>query len=169
MRKSLADDREAVPATARRARKVQHERRAAHAGDAPGEETVGRPAEGVGPNRLRKPRHLALDDRGGRLRGDVPRRHTGSAGRDHELGLVGELLDRSGDLAPIVGDDAALDLVALVFEQLLEEGAALVSSLSARDAVRDRQDGGSQTSSFVFSRSLTSVNVIESSTAFAMS
>ncbi len=169
VRKGFVDDCEPVSATTRRARKVQHERGAAHAGDPPREETVRGAAEGIRADRLREPRDLALDHRGRRFRSDIPRGHTGPARRDHELGLVGELLDRSSDLAPIVGHDAARNLVALAFEQLLQQSAALIRSLAARNAVRDRQDGGSQTSSFVFSRSRTSVNLIESSTAFAMS
>jgi hypothetical protein len=51
----------------------------------------------------------------------------------------------------------------------MEKGSTLVGPLATRDAVRDRQDGGSQTSSLVFSRRRTSVRDIESSTAFAMS
>jgi hypothetical protein len=61
------------------------------------------------------------------------------------------------------------DLVALNGEELLQKSPTLVGPLATRDAVRDRQDGGSQTASFVFSRRRTSVRDIESSTAFAMS
>lgn len=169
MRKSFVDEAESVTATARRARKVEHDRRSAHAGDPPRQQTVWSPAESVGANRLREPGYLTLDHGRCRLGRDIPRCHTGPARGDHELGLVGELLDRSGDLAPVVGHDAPRHLVAVALEQLLEQRAALVGALATGNAVRDRQDGGSQTSSFVFSMRRTSVRVMESSTALAMS
>ena len=54
-------------------------------------------------------------------------------------------------------------------QKLLEHGPALIRPLAARDAVRDRQDGRSQTSSLVFSSRRTSRTTMEPSTAFAMS
>jgi hypothetical protein len=169
MGKSLVDDRVAVAATARRAWEIDHKRRSAHAGEAPRQQSVRRPAEGVRANRLRKPGNLALHDRGGCLRSDISWRHTSPAGCKHQLGLVSELLDRRCDLASLVGHDATRDFVALDLEQLLQKSSTLVRPLATRNAVRDRQDGDSQTSSFVFSSRRTSVRDIESSTAFAMS
>ena len=169
MRKSLVDDRIAVAAAARRAWEIDHERRSAHAGEAPRQQTVRRAAEGVRSNRLRKPGNLPLDHRRGRLRSDISGRHASPARCNHQLGLVSELLDRRRNLASLVGHDATRDLVALDLEQLLQKSSTLVRPLATRNAVRDRQDGGPQTSSFVFSSRRTSVNDIESSTAFAMS
>ena len=169
MRKSLVDDRVAVAATARRAWEIDHERRSAHTGEAPGQQTVRRPSEGVRSNRLSKPGNLALDHRSGRLRSDISGRYTGPARRKDQVGLVSELFDRRRDLASLVRHDATRNLVAFDLEQLLQESSTLVHPFATRNAVRDRQDGGFQTSSFVFSSRRTSVRDIESSTAFAMS
>jgi hypothetical protein len=62
-----------------------------------------------------------------------------------------------------------LDVVALSRQELGEKLAALVVPLAGGDAIRDRQDGGLQTGSFVFSTSATSLIVISESIAFAMS
>ena len=73
-------------------------------------------------------------------------------------------------LGPVVGDDAPADLVPLGGEQLLEEVAARVVALPARDPVRDGQDGRlAQAGPFVFSRSRTSRTTMSGSIAFAMS
>jgi hypothetical protein len=169
MRERLADDGEPVSATAGRPRQVDHERRAAGARDTAGKEAVGRSPRRIGPNRLRDARNLTLEDRGGRLRRDVTGGDSGPAGREHQTHVVAELLDRRGDLAPLVRDDASRDLVALLREQLLQQCPALVRPLAASDAVRDGEDGGLQISSFVFSSRRTSLTTIEPSIAFAMS
>jgi hypothetical protein len=62
-----------------------------------------------------------------------------------------------------------VDLVALSREEPDEKLAALVLALAGRDSVRDRQDRGPQTGSFVFSTSATSLTDIPESIAFAMS
>jgi hypothetical protein len=61
------------------------------------------------------------------------------------------------------------DVVAVSFEQLDEQAAALVVALARGDAVGDGEDGRSQTGSFVFSTSATSRMTISLSIAFAMS
>jgi hypothetical protein len=71
---------------------------------------------------------------------------------------------------PLVGNYLACHLEALGAKQLLERVATSILARSPGDAVRDRQDGGSQASaSFVFSTSVTSAIRIDLSTAFAMS
>ena len=62
-----------------------------------------------------------------------------------------------------------VDLVTLSRQEPGEKLAALVLALTGRDSVRDRQDGGPQTGSFVFSTSATSLTDIPESIAFAMS
>jgi hypothetical protein len=54
-------------------------------------------------------------------------------------------------------------------EKLLEDAPAPVLGLAAGDAVGDGEDGGVQTSSFVFCSSVMSVIVMPLSIAFAMS
>jgi hypothetical protein len=61
------------------------------------------------------------------------------------------------------------DVVAVGLEQLDEQPPALVVALAGCDAVRDRDDGRSQTGSFVFSASATSRMTSCVSIAFAMS
>jgi hypothetical protein len=61
------------------------------------------------------------------------------------------------------------DIEPLRLEQRDEQLPALVVTLSRRDAVGNRDDAGSQTGSFVFSTSVTSVTFIPLSIAFAMS
>jgi hypothetical protein len=62
-----------------------------------------------------------------------------------------------------------LDLVVVGLEQLDEERAALVFPLAGGNAVRDGDDRGPQTGSFVFSTSITSEMDMSLSIAFAMS
>jgi hypothetical protein len=62
-----------------------------------------------------------------------------------------------------------IDVVALSREEPDEKLAALVLPLAGRDSVGDRQDGGPQTGSFVFSTSATSVTDMPGSIALAMS
>jgi hypothetical protein len=83
--------------------------------------------------------------------------------------MVGELADRRGDLLAIVGDDAAFDGVAVRLEQSREQVAARILARALVDTVRNREDGGLQTGSFVFETSVTSVTTIDLSTALAMS
>ena len=81
-----------------------------------------------------------------------------------------ELPDRRRDLVALVGDDPPLDLVAVAAQQLVERVAAAILARPGRDAVRDRQHRGLQTTcSFVFSTRTTSVIRISLSTALAMS
>lgn len=169
VRERLADDGEPVSATAGRSRQVDHERRAPGARDTAGKEAVGRSPRRIDPNRLGDARNLTLEDRGGRLRRDITGGDSGPAGGEHQVHVIGELLDRGRDLAPLVRDDAPRDLVALVREEPLQQSPALVSPLAARDAVRDGEDGGLQISSFVLSSRRTSLTTIEPSIAFAMS
>ena len=79
---------------------------------------------------------------------------------------AGELLDRRGDLARLVGDDAPRDVVPVGSEQLRERVAARVLGLAARHAVGHGEHR--RVHCFVFSTSSTS-NVICLSIAFAMS
>ena len=82
----------------------------------------------------------------------------------------GEAEDRSGDLIPLVGHDAPLDLVPVGAEQFLERVAASVFARPGDDTVREGEHRGLQlTRSFVFSTSTTSAIRISLSTAFAMS
>jgi hypothetical protein len=127
------------------------------------------PCDGIGSDRFGNAGNLALEHRRGCLRRDVPRSDARPAGREHERYRIGQLLDRRGDLAPLVRDDPSQDFVAVVGEQVLEQAPALVRPLAAGNAVRDGEDRRLQTSSFVFSSKRTSLTTIESSTAFAMS
>lgn len=170
VRKRLAYHREPVAAASGRAREVDDESRAPDPGNPSRKEAVGRPADGVRSDRLRDARHLAFEHRRRRLGRDVARRHARAPCREHELGLVRERFDRGSDLAPLVGDDTARNLVTLDAEQLLQNRPALVLPLAPCNAVRDREDSGLQScASFVFSSRRTSLTTIESSTALAMS
>src|SRR5262249_55222603 len=103
------------------------------------------------------------------LGGDVARREAGAAGREHDCGLVCELLDRAGDLAAFVRNDAPDHLVALGFEQLLEQVAARVLARPLGDTVRNGQDRRIHRGSWVFSPSLPSSTTMPLSIALAMS
>ena len=97
------------------------------------------------------------------------RRETRAAGREDQTRTSRELAQRLDDLLPLVRDDAALDRVAVSAQELVQEIAAAVLSLTARDTVGDGQHGGLQTSSFIFSIRRTSLIVIALSTALHMS
>jgi hypothetical protein len=62
-----------------------------------------------------------------------------------------------------------LDVVTVSRQEPDEQLTALVIPLPGCDTIRDRQDGGLQTGSFVFSTSATSLIVSSVSIAFAMS
>ena len=124
------------------------------------------PGDRVGAESLGDPGRLALQHGARRLRRHVSRREPGPARREHELGSRGEILDRRGDLVRLVGDDPAFDVVAVRAQELLEQVAARIVRLPARDPVRHREDGGRH--SFTFSTSST-LKVICLSIAFAMS
>ena len=83
--------------------------------------------------------------------------------------MLRELSQRRGDLRPIVGNDTMLDVELLSFQQLDQKAPALVLPLTRRDAVRDGDDRGPQSGSFVFSTRVTSDTDIPGSIAFAMS
>ncbi len=73
----------------------------------------------------------------------------------------------------VVRDCTPLDAEPSADQQLLQDVPAPVLARAGDDAVGDRQDSGTPSGqpagSFVFSSSRTSVTVISSSTAFAMS
>src|SRR5207253_7932071 len=96
----------------------------------------------------------------------VPRREAGAARRQHELCRSRELLDRGGDLARLVRDDAARQVVAVRGEKLGERVAAPVLRLTPRDAVGNGEHTGVHC--LTFSTSSTS-NDMCLSIAFAMS
>jgi hypothetical protein len=170
MGERLTYDLESVSTAARRAREVDDESLPPDSGNATGEEPVRGSGDSVGSDGLGDTRHLALDHRGGRLGRDVAGRNTRPARRHHELELVRQLLDRLRNLPSVVGNHAALDLLpAVAAQQLFQSLAALVRALAPRNAVRDGEYSGPQSSSLLFSRSRTSRTTIESSTAFAMS
>ena len=100
---------------------------------------------------------------------DVAGRDAGPAGREDQRRGLRELDDRRRDLARLVGNDPALDVVAVGGEQLGEQVAARVLARAGDDAVGDREHGRLHTSSFVFSTSVTSAMTISLSIAFAMS
>jgi len=74
---------------------------------------------------------------------------------------------RGRDLVALVGNDAALDVVTVSAQQLLERVAAPVLRLAARHAVGDGQHR--RFHSFVFSTSVISLSTMPLSIAFAMS
>ena len=164
-----AEDGVAVAAAAGRAGEVDDQRAAGDASDAAGQQAVRRLRDRVGAQRLRDSRRLAVERVARRLRRHVARREAGAAGREDDSRDGGELAERGGDLLSLVGDDAALDVVAVALQELGEQVAAPVLRLAARDAVGDGEDGGPQTGSFVFSTSVTSPITIALSIAFAMS
>ena len=82
---------------------------------------------------------------------------------------VGELDDRGRDLAGLVGHDAALDLVAVGGEQLLERVAARSSRVPCETPSETVSTAAFTPSTFVFSTSVTSAIIISLSIAFAMS
>ena len=155
-----------VAAAAGRTGQVDDEGAPDHARDPARKEAVRRLGDRIGAEGLRDPGSLALQHGARRLGRHVARCEPRAAGREHELGGRGELLDRRGDLVGLVGHDAPLDLVAVSAQELVEQVAARILRRAARDAVRHRQDGGLH--SFLFSTSST-VNVISLSIAFAMS
>lgn len=158
-----------VSAPTWRAGQVDDEGTASDTGHSAREQAVGRPARSVGSKGLGNPRNLTLEDRGRRFRSHVSRRDPGSSGRQDHAGLFSELLDRFRDLASVIWNDPPNDLVSVLRQELLEESAAFVVSLAARDPVGDGQHGRIHAGSLLFSRSRTSDSVIVSSTALAMS
>jgi hypothetical protein len=80
-----------------------------------------------------------------------------------------ELSKDGSDLKTNVRNEPVLYLVVLRLEQLDEERAALVLPFARRDTVGNRDDGGLQSGSFVFSTRATSVTDMPESIAFAMS
>jgi hypothetical protein len=169
VRERRLDQLEPVAAAADRAGKVDDQRLPANARDASAEQTVRRLLDGVCAECLGDPRHRAVENRLGRLGGEVPRRDPRPAGRQNEPRRLRELANRGGDLRTLVRDDAVLDVVVVGLEQLDEERAALVFPLAGGNAVRDGDDCGLQTGSFVFSTSVTSEMDMSLSIAFAMS
>jgi hypothetical protein len=161
---------EAVAGAARRAREVDDEGRPDDTGEPAGQQPVWRLGAGIGPERLCDPGCWAVENLGGRLRSDVARPETRPPRRQHDARNRCQLADGGGDRCALVGDDPALDLVALLAQEIREDLAATVLALAGRDAVGDRQDSCSQSrASFVFSRSLTSSTTISLSIALAMS
>src|SRR5439155_6327220 len=169
VRERWLQDVESVPATAGRSGQVHDQRLPPHAGHAATEQAVRRLPDGVGAQRLGDTGRRPLDHGLGRLGREVAWRHPGPAGREHEPRAARKLPDRGGDPGPVVGDNPVRDIETLRFEQRHEQLAALVLTLAGRHAVRDGEHTGSQTGSFVFSTSATSVTLIPLSTAFAMS
>jgi len=164
-----AEDGVAVAAAAGRARQVDDERRPADPRETAAEQAVRGLRDRVGPQRLRDPRRLPVEDVAGRLGRDVARGEARAPGREDDAGGRREGAQRVGDPLPLVRDDAPLDLEAVGLQQLRERVAAPVLRLAARDAVRDGEDAGLQTASFVFSTSAISPITIALSIAFAMS
>jgi hypothetical protein len=113
---------------------------------------VRRAGDRVGSDRLGDPRRRPVEHRRRRLWCDVAGRDTGAAGREHEArAAVCQLLERPRDLLALVRHDAALDLVALAGEQLVEQVAAPVLARALVDAVGHGQHGDPHTGSLVFS------------------
>jgi hypothetical protein len=122
------------------------------------------------PQRLSDAGSFPVEHVTGRLRRHVPRSEAGSSRCQDESGIRGERSDRGGDRLALVGNDPALDLVALGPQELVERVSAAVLARTCHDAVRHRQHSRLQlTRSFVFSTSRTSAIRISLSTAFAMS
>ena len=128
-----------------------------------------RPCERVSPNCLRNARSRTVEHACSRLGGDVPRTQTGATGREDERHLIREVLDGLRDRLPVVRHEPPDDLEALGLEQLLQEITAEILPRALRDSVRDGEDAGRQTSSFVFSTRRTSSITIALSIALAMS
>src|SRR6266568_9577943 len=169
MRQRRLDQLEAVAAAARRSREIHDQGAPAHACETATEQPVRCLAESVCAESLGDPRNVPIDDRLGRLRREITRRDARAAGRQDHARIRGQCPQRRCDLRPLIGNDAMLDLVLLALEQLHEESTAFVVALPGRNAVRDREDGGLHTGSFVFSTSVTSVTAMPLSIAFAMS
>ena len=163
------DQLEPVTTASRRARKVHDQRVSPYARETSAEQPVRRAPDRVGAQRLGYPRNRPVEDGLGRLRCEVSRRDSGSAGGQDKRCLLRELANRRGDLRAFVGYDAMLDLVPLGLKELDEQSAALVLALPRDDAVGNGQDGAPQTGSLDFSTSATSVTDISLSIAFAMS
>ena len=161
---------EAVAGAARGAREVDDEGRPDDTGEPAGQQPVWRLGAGIGPERLCDPGCWAVEKLGGRFRSDVARPETRSPRRQHDARDGCQFADGGGDRFALVGDDPALDLVALLAQELREDRAASVLALAGGDTVGDREDSCSQSrASFVFSRSLTSSTTISLSIALAMS
>jgi hypothetical protein len=170
VRQRRAQHLEAVPAASRRAGQVHDEGPAAHARESTRQQGMRRLRERVGADRLRDARRHALEHVAGRFGRHVAGGEAGAARGQDDRRLFGQLGDRLGDGVAVVGNDPALDLVALGREQPCEHIAALVLTRSLGNAVRDRQHGRPHsTGSFVFSTSRTSESSIEESIALAMS
>jgi hypothetical protein len=161
--------REPVATPPARAREVHDQRRPVRARHAPRQQRVRRALRGVGADRLGQAGRLPLEHVARRLGRDVPGRETGPAGGEDEARSTRELCERRRDRLAIVRDDAPLDLEPLGPQELVEQLAAAVFAAPLGDAVRDREDGGSQTASFVFSSKRTSPMTMAESTALAMS
>ncbi len=82
---------------------------------------------------------------------------------------TGQIHDRGGDLAGLVGNDAPFHHEALTPEQLGEGIAAAILAGPPMHAVGHRENGRLHAGAFVFSTSATPVIVIALSIALAMS
>jgi len=125
----------AVAAATRRAGEIDDQRPPDDARNAAREQAVRRLGDRVRAQRLCDPGRLALQDGPRRFRGDVAWREPGAPGCQDDCGPWGDVLDRSRDLVRLIGDDTPLDLVAVGAQKLLEQIAASVVGLAARDAV----------------------------------
>ena len=123
----------------------------------------------IGADRLGDAGCLPVEDAGRGLGGHVTGAETGAAGRQDDVGLVGQLLDRARDLVAVVGHDAAHHFEPLRLQELLEQVAAPVLARALGDAVGDGQNSSIHAGSLVFSSSLTSSTTICLSIALAMS
>ena len=169
MRERRTEDREPVPAPARRAGQIDDQSRAAQPGHAAREERVRRTAERVRAYRLGNALRLAIEHASGRLGRDVARCEPRPARGQHESRSRCELAQRLLDLSVVVRDDATSHVESLVGEQLRQRVAARILASPVVHAVRDRQHCGIHDGSFVFSARCTPSTDIPESIAFAMS
>jgi len=160
---------EAVAAASRRSRQVHHERCATQAREAPRQQGVRRPGEGISTDSLRDPRRLTVEHRTRRLGRDVPGGETRSAGREDEGVPACEIDDRGSYHVGLVRHDTPFDLEPLRGEQLRESIPAPIFSCAVVDTIRHGQHGSPHTGPLVFSTRVTSEIVIALSIALAMS
>ena len=96
------------------------------------------------PHSFGETRSISFDDELGALGRQVPRRETGTSGRDNQARKpVRHLCQHGGDGLGTVGDDALFDHLKLVPDEAIHKGsAALVLPRAVNDSIRDSEDFG---------------------------
>ena len=125
--------------------KIDHQRFADRAGDAPGQHPVGVLAEGRRPHCLCKTGGFTLENGLRPFRREISRGESGAACRDDEINGTCDLGQRFGDRLHPVRDDTALnDPDPRGLEQCDRRWTGSIFSLADRYAIERRESDGAQ-------------------------